>query len=86
MVDNFQNNTPDLNDPAYAAFSITPGNSPLASFPRAIFIGTEGDVEIEDFTGAVSVFKNLQSGSILPVRCKKVLSSNTTATDIIGLY
>ena len=75
--------------PAQSAFAITPHDTnELSKKPtRAIFVGIGGDVSVKltDDTNAV-VFKNVPSGSILPIGCYLVMATNTTATNILALY
>lgn len=73
-----------LDSPASNAFAITPGSNELAIFTRAIYVGGAGDVKLTLIGGAEVTFKSVPSGTILPVRAKKV-SSDSTATDLIGL-
>lgn len=73
--------------PARGAVAVTASDSTLVSPPfKALFIGTSGNValKVPGSTTAVT-FKNLASGSILPVKAEVVMSTNTTATDIVGL-
>lgn len=53
---------------------------------RALFIGTAGDVVLDDGLGNVSVtFKNVANGTLLPVCAKRVMTA-TTAADIVGIF
>ena len=52
---------------------------------RALYIGGSGDVKITDPQGNAVTFANAQAGSILPVMAKRVWSTGTSATNIIGL-
>lgn len=66
---------------------ITPHNTnDLAEPVRALWIGTGGNVEVVGTrsTSAV-VFKNVPSGTLLPVRARRVRAAGTDAQDIIGL-
>lgn len=68
------------------AFAITKSDSDTFSSVRALYIGTEGDVAVK-FPGnpTAVVFKNVPSGTILPLQVSQVMSTSTTATDIVGL-
>lgn len=74
-------------DPAIGAFSIVPADDAELQFvTRSIYVGTGGDVRITDLRGGTAVtFKNVPSGSVLPVRAVKVFATGTTATDMLGL-
>ena len=75
--------------PAQGAIAVTPHDTTeLSKKPtRALFVGVGGDVALKltDDTAAVT-FKNVPSGTILPVGCYLVLSTGTTATNILALY
>lgn len=53
---------------------------------RALWIGVAGDVALiaEGDTDAVTL--TAVEAGLLPVRAKRVLSTGTTATDIVALY
>jgi len=85
MRDNFKTFKPHLNTPAENAFTITIGTE-FNYATRAIYVGVGGDVEIITIDGTTVLFKNAQSGQIIPVRARNISASNTTATDLVGLY
>lgn len=64
----------------HASNNITPAN------PRALYVGVGGDVVIvgRDNTTEVT-FKNVPSGTVLPVQALRV-DDSSTATDIVALY
>lgn len=69
--------------------AVTPSDTADLGAPcRALFVGTGGDVAVMGLsTGAASVtYKNVPSGSILPIQVSRVLETDTTASDIIALY
>jgi hypothetical protein len=70
---------------ASRAYAITPANSDLATPVRAIYVGGAGNVQITDPDGNVTIFYNVPAGTILPVMIVRVSSTNTTATNIVGL-
>jgi hypothetical protein len=85
---------PDLHDitgdgygqPAGAWFNIGPSDSTnLTIIPRAIYVGVSGDVAAVDVNGTVCVFKSLAVGWH-PIRPRRINSTSTTATNIIGVY
>jgi hypothetical protein len=67
---------------------ITPANANFTGdiIYTALWVGTGGDIAVlhTDDTTSV-VYKNVPSGSLLPFAVKQVLSTGTTATDIVGL-
>ena len=77
--------------PAGKAIEITPADTDLADFTRAIYVGTAGDLAVimaeESVGGGTTVvtFKAVGAGSILPIRVAQIRSTGTTASDIIAL-
>lgn len=77
--------------PAIDAAEITPADAELARVTRAIYVGTAGDLAVVmaglgiGATTAIT-FKNVPAGSILPIRCTRINTTNTTAADIVALY
>ena len=76
-----------IGQPASFAFDITPDdNANLDVIPRAIYIGVTGDVKVDMARDGTVTFVGVAAGEILPIRVKRVYDTNTTATNIIGLY
>ena len=77
-----------IDGPAGGAFSITPDDSTdLVRTTRALYIGGSGDIVV-DMAGSEqsSVTFTAVPGGILPIRVKRIRSTGTTATGIVGLY
>lgn len=77
------------NTPIFPTSAIAVTKSDTAAFsPSAIYVGTAGDVAVmpADPSGATAVtFKNVPSGSVLPIMCIQVMSTNTTGSDFVRL-
>lgn len=86
-IDTFKNSSNSLNSPASACFAITPDDAvELALAPKALYIGTGGDLVVRPLEGDEDVvFANTISGSILDIRVRAVRASGTTAQGIVGL-
>lgn len=67
---------------------VTPNDSTdLPKLPTAgLFVGTGGDLEVNDMDGNTVVLKNIPDGSVLPLKVSRVLAGNTTASEIVALY
>lgn len=52
----------------------------------ALYVGGAGDVAVQTAGGQTVTFSGMAAGTILPVECRKLMSTNTTATLVIGLY
>ena len=76
-----------LIDPAAGAAIITPSDSAdLAEAPRGLYVGVTGDVQVDMADGDTVIFKALAAGVVHPLMVRRVYSTNTTATDIVGVY
>lgn len=87
-VDNFTSGIwAAINGPAVNAAAVTPSDSTdLTYATRALYIGVTGDVVVNMVgTGATITYKAVPVG-ILPIRVTRVLSTNTTATNILALW
>jgi hypothetical protein len=85
MGDRFLGVTGDLDDPGLDAFAVTPSSSALTYTARALYIGSVGDVQVVTASGSTVTFTAVPTGTILPIRCTKVLSGATTAGSIVAI-
>lgn len=86
MQDSFENHATSLVAPAGTGFAITPADgSDLAEVTRSIYVGGAGAVSATMASGATVTFLGLAAGTILPIRARRIRSTGTTATAIIGL-
>lgn len=73
--------------PSSSAFVITPDDDNDLTYPiRALYVGTGGDITLilQDDTVAIALV-NVLPGSCLPLQIKRILSSGTGASDLVGL-
>jgi len=86
-MDQFNAHTTSLESPASSAVAITPSDeSALAQVSRAVYVGGTGDLSVTMKDGNNATFKNLIGGSVIAIRVLKVLSTGTTATDIVVMH
>lgn len=73
--------------PASYAFVITPSNTTdLEQVTRAIYVGGDGNIAVRLYGNSSHVdFIGVKAGTILPIRADRVRSTDTTATNLIGL-
>ena len=65
---------------------VTKSDVTVFDAPQAIYVGTGGDIALRLIgDSTVVVYKNVPSGSWLPVLADKVMSTNTTASDIVRM-
>lgn len=85
MTDKFQKFYSTLESPGKSAFSITPANTALDVFTRAVYVGGDGDLVVtlvDDDTPVT--FASVGAGSLLPIRVS-IVHTTTTANSIVGI-
>jgi len=76
-----------ISDPAYQFAAVTPSNTTILRGVRALYIGGAGNVAVVGKDGGSAVtFTGVAAGTVLPVQASMVMSTNTTATNIVALY
>jgi len=66
---------------------VTPSNSTNFDVESAIYVGTGGDIALELWGSSTEVtYHNIPDGTFLPVSARKVLSTGTTASDIVRMF
>lgn len=76
-----------MRDPIEAGFSITPNDTTnLVKETRAIYVGGAGNLKVETVAGSILVFTSVSAGTVYPLRIRKVFSTGTTASNLLGLY
>lgn len=63
--------------------AVTASDSTAVWF-NGVYIGTAGDVALKGTDGVAVTFKNCPAGLIIPGFVSAVMSTNTTATNIVG--
>lgn len=82
------NNPANILQPQFEnAVAVTKSDSTVYNPPLSqLWVGGAGDVAVLTVGGQTVTFTAVTAGRLLPVRCTKVMSTNTTATNITGLY
>jgi hypothetical protein len=75
-----------LESPAENAVDITAADSDLATSIRGLYVGTGGSVKVTTVGETTATFAGVPGGSVLPVRCRRVWTTGTTASGFVGLY
>jgi len=73
---------------AVGAAPVTPSNDDDLTNGecRALYVGTGGAVSLDVGNSTAVIFAGVASGTVLPVRAKRVRSTGTDASDIVALY
>lgn len=81
---------PELANPARGAVAVTPNDSTDLSTPaRALYVGIGGDLKVTTIYGQTVEFRNIPSGSVIPVMVSRVFATGQTSTiasAIVALY
>jgi hypothetical protein len=86
--DDFSADRVQLNSPPANGFVITPADgADLGNVTRDIWVGTGGDIVVVYAGNHVqATIKNVPSGSMKVGRFSRVLSTGTTASNLVGEY
>jgi len=80
MATNYNTNT------AVGGAAVTPSDSTIIPYFRALYVGGAGDVAVMFANGTTATHVGVAAGSTLPVQGTKVLSTGTTATNIVAWF
>lgn len=75
-----------VDSPAKRAFAITLSDSDQSIATRAIYVGSGGDIKVDTVDGDTVTFTAVPQGTILPIRARRVYSTGTTASSLVGMY
>ena len=76
-----------MGEPASHAFEIVPSDTEeLEVVTRGLYVGVTGNAVVVMQSGDEVTFVGIAAGDVLPIRVKQVKATNTTATNMIGLY
>lgn len=70
---------------AHGAALVTPSDATVIPVCRALFVGTSGNLNVHMADGQTVLFSNVPAG-IFPIQVDMVLSTSTTASNIVALY
>ena len=72
---------------AHGAVAIIPNDSTVIPVTRAIYVGGTGDIAVRTPDNETSVvFRAVPAGVIFPIQVDMVLTTGTTATNLVALY
>jgi hypothetical protein len=92
-ADPLNTNASSAATPARQAAAVTPSDSTdLTTYAKALFIGTVSGgstvvvLPVRNADGSTVTLKGLSAGQIVPIQVRRVLSTGTTAADIVALF
>lgn len=65
------------------AVAVVPSDSVQVGY-SGLYIGVAGDVAVKGVSGTACTFTAVPAGTILPIVVNRVMSTGTTATNIVG--
>ncbi|MBY5974948.1 hypothetical protein KUV28_21525 [Ferrimonas balearica] len=87
MSDPFANTSPGMTDSGRYHDDVMPDDdTDLPVIPRALYVGTGGDIVIRDAAGRDRVRKNVAAGTEIAFRGVRVMATGTTASDILAIW
>lgn len=74
-------------DPAMGGVAISygGGNQVLATYGRAIYIGTAGNLAVVMVDGTAVTFSNLLAGTVYPFAVRQITQAGSTAAGVVLL-
>lgn len=85
-MDKFGTTRTENYSPGEKFTAVTPDNdTDLAEVTRGLYVGSAGDLKINDRHGNAITLKNLAAGVIHPIRASRVFATGTTALDIVAV-
>lgn len=86
-MDKFADFATNLTAPGRDAAAVIPDDlTDLPVVPRALFVGQGGTLAVRMAGGQEASFENVQGGTILPIRARRVMATGTTASSLIALW
>jgi hypothetical protein len=87
MATDLSNRSNNVVDPGSNAAVITPNDgTDLTYTSRALFVGGAGNIAVTMAGGQSVTFTGIIAGALLPIRVSRILSTGTTATNIMAIW
>lgn len=68
------------------ARAVVPADAGVIRLTRALYVGGAGNVRVLMASGQDVTFAGVVAGTVLSIAVTRVFATNTTATNILGLY
>lgn len=66
--------------------AITKSDTDDIPLTRAVYVGGAGNVVAVDADGTPTTFSGVAAGTLLPIRVRRINSTDTTATLMVAIY
>jgi hypothetical protein len=80
------NNVPQSDSSASTAVLVTLATNFSKGVSKGLYLGVGGDVVVVFEDNTAMTFKNLAGGIIHPIKCIRINTTGTTATNIVAVY
>lgn len=85
-VDQYASVAAGVSGNATHAAAVTPSDTTdLTNVSRWLFVGGAGNVVCIMQDGTTVTFTGVLAGTLLPIRCSRVMATSTTATNMVAL-
>ena len=68
------------------AVAITPSDTGHLAYPCILFVGSTGNVKVDTGDDSGVIFLNVPDGTVIPLLVSRVYDTDTTASDIVGMW
>jgi len=82
----FASYSTSLNAPGENWAEVEASTNALATVPRALWVGTGGNLSVTSMAGDSETFVNVPSGTLLSIRPAYINTNGTTASDLVGVW
>ena len=72
--------------PAQRFAEVTPSDTSTLTGVRGVYVGGTGTLEVVDSAGTAATFTAVPAGCMLPISPTKIMSTGTSATQLVALY
>ena len=85
--DDYSTQRVELDSPAKGFDVVAPNDSAdLTNIARGVYVGVSGNLNVVMLDDSAGVITSVASGVIHPIRIKRILATDTTATNILAFY
>ena len=70
---------------AHGAVAVTTSDATVIPVTRGLYVGTTGNLNVRMADGMTTLFSNVPVG-VFPIQVDMVMSTSTTASNIVALY
>lgn len=79
-------------DPSYKFVAVTPSDTAILTYnnepskTKGIYVGVSGNLAVKNDLGTAVTYVGVTAGTMYPISASYIMSTNTTATNIVALF